>query len=244
MIVADFADFCLVVSMIVDDLYRALPACVKPRSASDVRSDSELLTMARVGECLVWDEETAAISQWQLHPDRFPHVPPPSLQPATARPHRCPAADPPAGPRPARLCLDRQCVIDPLPVPVLGFHRVPGATSAGAWRADGADYGKVVTKKQTGALVVGQFGDFAPATTGVKVQTDPLPALSGQHSAIRCICWSRWAASSATSSSPRPAPTIPRSPPNGSRPKGICSCWATKDTSARHGCGRCAMSNG
>jgi hypothetical protein len=40
-------------------------------------------------------------------------------------------------------------VIDSLPLPVIGFHLVPGATSAGYWRAYGAAYGKVVTKKQT-----------------------------------------------------------------------------------------------
>jgi len=45
--------------------------------------------------------------------------------------------------------LDRQCVIDSLPVPVIGFHLVPGAASARYWRNEGADYGRVTTKKQT-----------------------------------------------------------------------------------------------
>jgi len=48
---------------------------------------------------------------------------------------------------------DRQCVVDSLPVPVIAFHRVPGANNAGRWRSWGADFGRVTTKKQTGALV-------------------------------------------------------------------------------------------
>jgi hypothetical protein len=150
MIVADFADFCLVMYMIVDDLYRALPAGVKPRSASGVCSDSELLTMALVGECMGWDQESEAISRWREHPDLFPHVP----HRTRFNRRRRALTDALLLLRRRLLALldyalDRQCVIDSLPVPVIGFHLVPGAPSAGAWRAYGADYGKVVTKKQT-----------------------------------------------------------------------------------------------
>ena len=45
------------------------------------------------------------------------------------------------------LSLDRQCIIDSLPTPVVQFHLVPGST--GDWRAFGATFGKVPTKKQT-----------------------------------------------------------------------------------------------
>ncbi len=31
--------------------------------------------MALVEECIGWDEETEAISQWQSHRDLFPHLP-------------------------------------------------------------------------------------------------------------------------------------------------------------------------
>jgi IS5 family transposase len=153
MIVADFADFCLVVYMTVDDLYRTLPACVKPRSASGTCSDSELLTMTLVGEYLGWDQETEALSHWHEHGDLFPHLP----HRTRFNRRRRALTDALLLLRQqvlARLdyALDRQCVIDSLPVPVLGFHLVPGATSAGMWRAHGADYGKVVTKQQTGAL--------------------------------------------------------------------------------------------
>jgi len=44
---------------------------------------------------------------------------------------------------------DRQCVIDSMPVPVIGFHLVPGAASADHWREHGAAFGRVTTKKQT-----------------------------------------------------------------------------------------------
>jgi hypothetical protein len=150
MIVADFTDFCLVVYMLVDDRYRLLPARVKPRSSSDRCSDSELLTMVLVGECLGWDEERVAVSRWQEHRDLFPQIP-----------HRTRFNRRRRALTDALLLLrqrlladldyahDQQCVIDSLPVPVIGFHLVPGAASAGYWRAHGADYGKVVTKKQT-----------------------------------------------------------------------------------------------
>ncbi len=150
MIVADFADFCLVVYMLVDDLYRVLPASVKPRTASDACSDSELLTLALVAECMGWDEETVALSQWRAHRDLFPHIP----HRTRFNRRRRALTDALLLIRQRLLALldyalDRQCVIDSLPLPVLGFHLVPGAASAGYWRAYGADYGKVVTKKQT-----------------------------------------------------------------------------------------------
>ena len=150
MIVADFADFCLVVYMLVDDCYRLLPARVKPRSSSDRCSESELLTMALVSECMGWDEERVALSRWQGHRDLFPHIPHRTrfnrrrraLTDALLLIRQRLLAD-------LDYAHDRQCAIDSLPVPVIGFHLVPGARSAGAWRAAGADYGKVVTKKRT-----------------------------------------------------------------------------------------------
>ena len=40
-----------------------------------VCSDSELLTMALVGECRGWDEETIMLSHWHGHADLFPKIP-------------------------------------------------------------------------------------------------------------------------------------------------------------------------
>ena len=45
------------------------------------------------------------------------------------------------------LSLDRQCIIDSLPIPVVQFHLVPGST--GDWKAYEARFGKAITKKQT-----------------------------------------------------------------------------------------------
>ena len=42
---------------------------------------------------------------------------------------------------------DNQCVIDSLPIPVVNFHLVPSST--GDWRAYGAKFGKVSSKKET-----------------------------------------------------------------------------------------------
>jgi hypothetical protein len=47
------------------------------------------------------------------------------------------------------LAADRQAVIDSLPVPALHFQLVPGWPSTSAWRAAGAAFGKICSKKQT-----------------------------------------------------------------------------------------------
>lgn len=150
MIVTDFADFCLVMYMLVDDLWDALPAEYKPRGEQADCSNSELLTMVLVEECMGWDEETVAISQWQQHRDLFPHLP----DRTRFNRRRRALTDALLAIRQRVLALldyaqDRYCVIDSLPIPVLNFHLVPGAASAREWRNAGADYGRVTTKKQT-----------------------------------------------------------------------------------------------
>ena len=42
------------------------------------------------------------------------------------------------------LAQDRQCVIDSVPIPVVQFHLVLGASSE--WKVQGADYGRVASK--------------------------------------------------------------------------------------------------
>jgi IS5 family transposase len=153
MIVADFADFCLYLYVLIDDLWDDLPAWVKPRGQRSACSNSELLTMLVVEECMGWDEETVAISQWHEHRALFPHLP--HRTRLNRRRHRL--TDALTLIRQHLLTVldfarDRQCVIDSMPVPVIGFPLVPGAASAAHWREHGADYGRVTTKKQTGAL--------------------------------------------------------------------------------------------
>lgn len=150
MIVTDFADFCLVMYMLVDDLWEALPAEYKPRGPQSDCSNSELLTMVLVEECMGWDEETEAISQWKQHRDLFPHLP----DRTRFNRRRRALTEALLVIRRRVLALmdyaqDRYLVIDSLPVPVINFHLVPGAASERDWRNAGADYGRVTTKKQT-----------------------------------------------------------------------------------------------
>ena len=66
---------CLMLYVTIDDHYRALPAALKPRGEQAACSDSELLTMLVVSECLGWQRETEHVSQWARHRDLFPHQP-------------------------------------------------------------------------------------------------------------------------------------------------------------------------
>ncbi len=149
--IAEFDDFCLWVYVIVDELWRQLPPVYKPTSGPEPAcSDSELIAMALAGECRGWGKETELVRCWREHRHLFPVVPERSrfnrrrrnlLQAINAiRQGLLAVLD---------LAQDRQCAIDSLPVPVLGFHLVPGAASKAAWQSAGATFGKVPTKKQT-----------------------------------------------------------------------------------------------
>jgi hypothetical protein len=74
--ITEFDDFCLWVYVIVDELWRQVPPDYKPRRGPEPDgSDSELLTMALVGECRGWVKETALVKQWRERRHRFPLVP-------------------------------------------------------------------------------------------------------------------------------------------------------------------------
>lgn len=149
MMIADFDDFCLVMYVMVDEIYqRIAPLLRRPGPVPTTCSDSELLTMTLVGECRGWDMETTMLSHWKDHTDLFPRLP---SQSRFNRRRRALALT---------LNLIRRCVlegldvaherwgvIDSLPVPVVGFHLVP--TSRADWDVHGAAFGRVSTKKQT-----------------------------------------------------------------------------------------------
>lgn len=143
-----FDDFCLWMYVIVDDMYKQVAEhLTRPGPAAEC-SDSEVLTMALVGECRGWDMETVLLSHWREHRDLFP------VQPTQSRFNRrrrqlMSSVNLIRQQVLARLdvALDEQCVIDSLPVPVMGFHLVPG--SSGDWAAYGADFGKCASKKIT-----------------------------------------------------------------------------------------------
>ena len=149
--IAEFEDFCLWAYVVVDELWQQLPPAYKPtRGPAADCSESELITMAVVGECRGWTQETTLLRCWKEHRDLFPTIPERSRfnRRRRALAHAINAI------RQGVLAIldvaqDRQCAIDSLPVPVLAFHLVPSAAGTAGWRAAGADFGKVPTKKQT-----------------------------------------------------------------------------------------------
>lgn len=146
--ITDLDDFCSWVYVIVDDIWKEIAPLFKRPGPGPVCSDSELITMALVGECRGWDKETEMLSYWQEHRDLFPHIPSQSrfnrrrrnLMQAfnLIRQVILSGLD---------LAQDRQCVIDSLPVPVVQFYLVPSST--GDWATHGATFGKVSSKQQT-----------------------------------------------------------------------------------------------
>lgn len=146
--IADFDDFCTWMYVIIDDLWQQVaPLFARPGPLARC-SDSELLTLAIVGECRGWDEETNLISEWHAYRHLFPHLPERSR--FNRRRRQLALAFNLVRQLALRLldvAQDRQCVLDSLPVPVVEFHLVPTASSE--WAAHGAAFGKVSTKKQT-----------------------------------------------------------------------------------------------
>lgn len=144
----DFADFCLWMYVIVDDIFQEIaPAFSRPGPAPEC-SDSELLTLALVGECRGWHVETEMLSNWQAHRDLFPIIP------SQSRFNRRRRQLMQAFNLIRRVVLqmldlshDRQCIIDSLPIPVVQFYLVPDST--GDWSAYGATFGKVPSKNET-----------------------------------------------------------------------------------------------
>jgi hypothetical protein len=134
--------------VMVDGIWQQIAPVFKRPGPEPECSDSELLTMALVGECRGWDEETTMLSHWQEHRDLFPIIP------SQSRFNRRRRALMDGFDlirqtvlRLLDLSADGQCAIDSLPVPVVKFHLVPGASSD--WTAHGANFGKVASKKQT-----------------------------------------------------------------------------------------------
>ena len=146
--IADFDDFCTWMYVLIDDLWQPIQHLFpRPGPKSDC-SDSELITLAIVGECRGWDMETNLISEWQSYRHLFPHLPERSrfnrrrrnLMGAINLIRQSVL-------RVLDVAHDHQCVIDSLPVPVVEFHLVP--TASREWAAHGATFGKVPTKQQT-----------------------------------------------------------------------------------------------
>jgi hypothetical protein len=145
--ITDFDDFCLWMYCIVEDTWQQVAHLFKRPGPEPICSDCELMTMCLIGECKGWDVETNLLSEWQAHPDLFPHLP------SQSRFNRRRRALMHGFNLVRRVVLgvldvaaDRQCVIDSLPVPVVQFHLVPGASRE--WAINGATFGRVSSKKQ------------------------------------------------------------------------------------------------
>jgi hypothetical protein len=65
----DFNDFCTWMYVVVDDIWLKIAPFFKRPGPAPECPDSELLTMAIIGECRGWDLETEMLSQWQEHRD-------------------------------------------------------------------------------------------------------------------------------------------------------------------------------
>jgi hypothetical protein len=146
--ITNFEEFCTWVFVVVDDIWKEVcPFFERPGPAPEC-SDSELIAMALIGECRGWHMETELLSCWKEYRDMFLFIPSQSrfnrrrrnLMQAFTLIRQVIL-------RSLDLSLDHQCIIDSLPTPVVQFHLVPGST--GDWRAFGATFGKVPTKKQT-----------------------------------------------------------------------------------------------
>lgn len=148
--IANFADFCLHVYVLVDDLLGNLNLAASRPGPAPRCSDSELITMVLVGECRGWDVETELVAAFGEYPELFPQQPERSRFNRRRR-NLMGAVNALRQQVLARLDLaaDRQCAIDSLPIPVLGFHLVPASPATPTWQAYGASFGQVPSKKQT-----------------------------------------------------------------------------------------------
>ena len=65
--ITQFDDFCLWAYVVIDEIWQQIaPQFTHPGPVSAC-SDSELLTLALVGECRGWDKETELITEWQMY---------------------------------------------------------------------------------------------------------------------------------------------------------------------------------
>jgi hypothetical protein len=144
----DFDDFCLWMYVVIDDIWLKIAPFFKRPGPQPQCSDSELLTLALVGECRGWDVETEMLSYWQEHLALFPIIP------SQSRFNRRRRGLMQAFNLIRQIILqtldiaqDRQCLIDSLPLPVVQFYLVPNSTAD--WKAYGSTFGKVPSRKQT-----------------------------------------------------------------------------------------------
>jgi len=143
-----FDDFCLWMYVMIDDKWKEMaPLFKRPGPAPSSCSDSELLTLALVGECRGWDVETELLSQWSEHHDLFPRLP---SQSRFNRRRRCLTQ---AFNVLRQMVLsvfnqayERYTLLDSVPMAVVSYAHAPSASTE--WRMHEASYGRNETKHQ------------------------------------------------------------------------------------------------
>lgn len=146
--ITDFEDFCLHMFVFVDDMCRELAAELRRPGPPPECSDSELITIALISEARGWDVETELQDNWAAYRDLFPVFPERSRYNRRRR-NLAGIINRIRQVALARMDLrwDRQCAIDSLPIPVVGFHLAP--TAGWEWATHEASFGKVASKRQT-----------------------------------------------------------------------------------------------
>ena len=170
--ITNFDDFCLWMYCIVEDTWQQIAHLFRRPGPVPLCSDGELMAMALIGECKGWDIETNLLSEWTTHADLFPHIPSQSRfnRRRRALMHgfnliRCVIL------RVLDVAADRQCCIDSLPVPVVHFHLVPGASRE--WAINEASFGRVSSKKQ---VIFGYKMQLLVTLGGVILDFELVPA--------------------------------------------------------------------
>ena len=146
--ITDFDGFVTWMFVLVDDIWQQIGPLYKRPGPQPACSDSELMTMALVGECREWDKETNLVGEWRNYRHLFPILP----ERSRFNRRRCNLMGAINHIRRMVLAVldvaeDKQCVIDSLPIQVVQFHLVPSST--GDWDAHGATFGRCATKKRT-----------------------------------------------------------------------------------------------
>lgn len=142
-----FDDFCLWMYVMIDDWYQQQMGLPKrPGPAPWTCSDSELLTLVLVGECVGWRQETELLQHWQQRPDLFPHLP--SLSRLNRRRRQlmgCLQALHQFVLAQLEWAIDPILLLDSVPVAVV--QRAHAAHASSDWQVHQASYGYSHTKR-------------------------------------------------------------------------------------------------
>lgn len=170
--ITQFADFCLWSYVVIDEIWKKIaPLFPHPGSQSKC-SDSELISLAIVGECRGWDKETERMKEWKVYDKLFPNLPERSRFNHRRRTlFQAINLIRQALLRLLDLAEDRHCILDSLPIPVVNFHLAPKAGSD--WKEHGAAFGRVTSKKMT---IVGYKLHMMLALNGVILDFELAPA--------------------------------------------------------------------